>query len=162
MSSTGPILHVRPVKLVDMLRSVSTAMSARLVNVLAGRSPAERGAMVVDMREYRLHQELNGVDTVPILLVNKDTLSGGAGNDTLIGAREDDVLNGDDGIDLLNGGDGKDTLSGGAGDDTLIGAGHDDRLTGGPGADRFSGGPGNDKTTDYTVAEGDTTDGTIP
>ena len=107
---------------------------------------------------------LNGDDGIDLLDggAGKDTLSGGAGNDTLIGGREDDVLNGDDGIDLLDGGDGKDTLSGGAGDDTLIGAGHDDRLTGGPGADRFSGGPGNDKTTDYTVAEGDTTDGTIP
>jgi VCBS repeat-containing protein len=107
---------------------------------------------------------LNGDDGIDRLDggAGKDTLSGGAGDDTLIGAREDDVLNGDDGNDLLDGGDGKDTLSGGAGDDTLIGAGHDDRLTGGPGADRFSGGPGNDKATDYTVAEGDTTDGTIP
>jgi VCBS repeat-containing protein len=107
---------------------------------------------------------LNGDDGIDLLDggPGKDTLSGGAGDDTLIGAGQDDVLNGDDGIDLLDGGDGKDTLSGGAGDDTLIGAGHDDRLTGGPGADRFSGGPGNDKATDYTVAEGDTTDGTIP
>ncbi len=92
----------------------------------------------------------------------KDTLSGGVGDDTLIGAGEDDVLNGDDGIDRLDGGAGKDTLSGGTADDTLIGAGEDDRLAGGPGADSFSGGPGNDKATDYTVAEGDTTDGTIP
>ena len=107
---------------------------------------------------------LNGNDGIDRLDggAGKDTLSGGAGDDTLIGAGEDDVLNGNDGIDRLDGGDGKDTLSGGTGDDTLIGAGNDDRLTGGPGADRFSGGPGNDKATDYTVAEGDTTDGTIP
>jgi hypothetical protein len=32
----------------------------------------------------------------------------------------------------------------------------------GPAPARFSGGPGNDKATDYTVAEGDTTDSTIP
>ncbi|HTE67718.1 MAG TPA: calcium-binding protein [Actinomycetes bacterium] len=107
---------------------------------------------------------LNGADGNDLLCggAGKDFLSGGVGDDTLIGAGEDDVLNGDDGIDRLDGGAGKDTLSGGAGDDTLIGAGHDDRLTGGPGADRFSGGPGNDTATDFTAAEGDTTDGTIP
>ena len=41
------------------------------------------------------------------------------------------------------------------------GAGND-RLTGGPGADRFSGGAGTDTATDFTAAEGDTSDGTIP
>ena len=37
-----------------------------------------------------------------------------------------------------------------------------DRLTGGSGADRFSGGAGTDTATDFTAAEGDTSDGTIP
>jgi len=91
-----------------------------------------------------------------------DTLSGGGGDDTLVGSGGNDVLNGDDGVDLLSGGDGNDTLSGGGGDDSLVGAGGDDRLTGGLGADRFSGGPGSDRALDFTPAQGDTTDGTIP
>ncbi|HEV8274297.1 MAG TPA: Ig-like domain-containing protein, partial [Streptosporangiaceae bacterium] len=91
-----------------------------------------------------------------------DTLSGGGGDDTLVGSGGNDVLNGDDGVDLLSGGDGNDTLSGGGGDDSLAGAGGDDRLTGGLGADRFSGGPGSDRALDFTPAQGDTTDGTIP
>jgi Ca2+-binding RTX toxin-like protein len=48
------------------------------------------------------------------------------------------------------------------GDDSLGGAIGNDRLTGGPGADRFSGGSGTDTATDYSAAEGDTSDGTIP
>jgi len=35
-------------------------------------------------------------------------------------------------------------------------------LTGGPGADRFSGGAGNDVATDFTAAQGDISDRTIP
>ena len=91
-----------------------------------------------------------------------DTLSGGGGDDTLVGSGGNDVVNGDDGVDLLSGGAGDDTLSGGGGDDSLVGAAGDDRLTGGLGADRFSGGPGNDRAPDFTPAQGDTTDGTIP
>jgi Ca2+-binding RTX toxin-like protein len=48
------------------------------------------------------------------------------------------------------------------GDDSLGGGSGNDRLTGGPGADRFSGGSGTDTATDYSAAEGDTSDGTIP
>jgi Ca2+-binding RTX toxin-like protein len=48
------------------------------------------------------------------------------------------------------------------GNDSLGGGNGNDRLTGGPGADRFSGGSGTDTTTDFTAAEGDTSDGTIP
>jgi Ca2+-binding RTX toxin-like protein len=44
-------------------------------------------------------------------------------------------------------------MSGGAGNDLL---------TGGPGADHFSGGAGNDVAVDFTAAQGDTTDRTIP
>jgi Ca2+-binding RTX toxin-like protein len=44
----------------------------------------------------------------------------------------------------------------------LGGGSSGDRLTGGSGADRFSGGSGVDLVTDFTAAEGDTTDGTIP
>ncbi len=57
---------------------------------------------------------------------------------------------------------GSDTLSGGTGDDSLGGGSGSDRLTGGPGADRFRGGSGTDTATDFTAAEGDTSDGTIP
>ena len=107
---------------------------------------------------------LRGGDGVDLLCGGQgnDTLSGGVGDDSLTGSSGNDVLNGDDGNDLLRGGDGNDTASGGAGNDNLAGAGGDDRLTGGLGADQFSGGPGNDRATDYTAAEGDTTDGTIP
>jgi Ca2+-binding RTX toxin-like protein len=49
-----------------------------------------------------------------------------------------------DGNDLLCGDSGGDTLSGGAGDDSL------------------GGGSGTDTATDFTAAEGDTSDGTIP
>ena len=37
-----------------------------------------------------------------------------------------------------------------------------DVLTGGIGADRFSGGGGTDLAIDYSAAQGDTNDGTIP
>ena len=46
---------------------------------------------------------------------------------------------------------------GGSGDTRTLTA-----TSGGPGADRFSGGSGTDLATDFTAAEGDTTDGTIP
>ena len=95
----------------------------------------------------------------------KDTLTGGAGADLLLAQSDNDTLNGGDGNDLLCGGSGNDTLSGGAGDDSLGGAGAGasaTQLTGGTGADRFSGGSGTDTATDFTAAEGDTNDGTIP
>jgi Ca2+-binding RTX toxin-like protein len=92
----------------------------------------------------------------------KDTLTGGNGADVLFAQSNNDTLTGGDGNDLLCGDSGGDTLSGGAGDDSLGGGSGSDRLTGGSGADRFSGGSGTDTTTDFTAAEGDTTDGTIP
>jgi VCBS repeat-containing protein len=92
----------------------------------------------------------------------KDTLTGGSGADLLLAQSNNDVLTGGDGNDLLCGDSGSDTLSGGAGDDSLGGGSGTDWLTGGPGADRFSGGSGTDVTTDFTPAQGDITDGTIP
>ena len=92
----------------------------------------------------------------------KDTLTGGAGADLLLAQSNNDTLSGGDGNDLLCGDSGSDTLSGGAGDDSLGGGSGGDRLTGGSGADRFSGGSGTDTATDFTAAEGDTIDGTIP
>jgi VCBS repeat-containing protein len=91
-----------------------------------------------------------------------DLLCGGNGNDTLSGGNGRDTLSGGDGRDTLSGGDGNDILSGGAGDDGMSGAAGNDLFTGGPGADRFSGGAGNDVATDFSAAQGDTTDGTIP
>jgi VCBS repeat-containing protein len=91
-----------------------------------------------------------------------DKLTGGGGADLIFGQNGNDTLSGGGGNDLLCGGNGDDTLSGGGGDDSLGGAAGNDRLTGGPGADRFSGGSGTDAATDFTAAEGDTTDGTIP
>jgi serralysin len=61
----------------------------------------------------------------------------------------------------MGGAAGNDRLSGGPDADSLGGGGGNDRLTGGPGADRFSGGASTDAATDFTTAEGDTTDGTI-
>ena len=91
-----------------------------------------------------------------------DTLNGQGGDDLLCGGAGNDTLSGGDGNDTLGGGDGNDILSGGAGDDGMIGGAGNDVLTGGPGADRFSGGAGNDVATDFTAAQGDTSDGTIP
>jgi VCBS repeat-containing protein len=107
---------------------------------------------------------LSGGDGVDLLCGGdgNDTLSGGRGDDSLIGAGGNDALSGEDGTDLLNGGDGNDTLSGGNDNDSLIGAGGNDALTGGPGADGFSGGPGTDAAIDFSAAEGDTSDRTIP
>jgi VCBS repeat-containing protein len=92
----------------------------------------------------------------------KDTLTGGTGADLLLAQSNNDTLTGGDGNDLLCGDSGSDALSGGAGDDSLGGGSSGDRLSGGSGADRFIGGSGTDTATDFTAAEGDTTDGTIP
>jgi VCBS repeat-containing protein len=92
----------------------------------------------------------------------KDTLTGGTGADLLFAQSNNDTLTGGDGNDLLCGDSGSDTLSGGGGDDSLGGGSGSDQLTGGSGADRFSGGSGTDVATDFTAAQGDTSDGTIP
>jgi VCBS repeat-containing protein len=92
----------------------------------------------------------------------KDTLNGTSEADLLLAQSNNDTLSGGDGSDVLCGDSGSDTLSGGAGDDSLGGGSGSDRLTGGPGADRFSGGSGTDTATDFTPAEGDTIEGTIP
>jgi len=91
-----------------------------------------------------------------------DTLNGQDGDDLLCGGAGNDTLSGGDGNDTLGGGDGNDILSGGAGDDGISGGAGNDVLTGGPGADRFSGGAGNDVAVDFSAAQGDTTDRTIP
>jgi VCBS repeat-containing protein len=110
------------------------------------------------------NDRLSGGDGIDLLCGGdgNDTLSGGRGDDSLIGAGGNDALSGEDGTDLLNGGDGNDILSGGNDNDSLIGAGGNDALTGGPGADGFSGGPGTDTAIDFSAAEGDTSDRTIP
>jgi Ca2+-binding RTX toxin-like protein len=100
--------------------------------------------------------------TVRVGSNGKDTLPGGAGTDLAFGQNSKDTLSGLGGIDLLCGGNGDDILSGGDGDDTLAGGADNDRLTGGAGADRFSGGAGTDTATDFSAAQGDTSDGTIP
>jgi VCBS repeat-containing protein len=100
--------------------------------------------------------------TVRVGSNGNDTLPGDAGTDLAFGQNGNDTLSGLGGNDLLCGGNGNDTLSGGDGDDTLAGGAGNDRLTGGPGADRFSGGTGTDTATDFTAAQGDTSDGTIP
>jgi VCBS repeat-containing protein len=92
----------------------------------------------------------------------KDTLTGNTGADLLLAQSNNDTLTGGDGNDLLCGDSGSDTLSGGPGDDSLGGGSGSDRLTGGLGADRFSGGSGTDTASDFSAAEGDTNDGTIP
>jgi Ca2+-binding RTX toxin-like protein len=94
--------------------------------------------------------------------VGNDTLTGGGGIDLLCGGNGDDTLSGGGDDDSLGGGAGNDRLIGGPGADNLAGGAGNDRLTGGQGADRFSGGVGTDAATDFSAAEGDTTDGTIP
>jgi VCBS repeat-containing protein len=100
--------------------------------------------------------------TVRVGSNGNDTLPGDADTDLAFGQNGNDTLSGLGGNDLLCGGNGNDTLSGGAGDDTLAGGAGNDGLTGGPGGDRFSGGAGTDTATDFTAAQGDTSDGTIP
>jgi VCBS repeat-containing protein len=95
-------------------------------------------------------------------LGGNDTLSGQSGDDLLCGGAGNDILSGGDGRDTLSGGDGNDILSGNAGDDGMSGGAGNDALTGGPGADRFSGGAGVDVASDFSAAQGDTSDGTIP
>ena len=92
----------------------------------------------------------------------KDRITGWSGADLIFAQSNSDTPTGGDGNDLLCGGSGSDTLSGGGGDDSLGGGSGGDRLTGGSGRDRFSGGTGVDVATDFTAAEGDTRDGTIP
>jgi VCBS repeat-containing protein len=91
-----------------------------------------------------------------------DTLNGQDGDDLLCGGAGNDTLSGGDGNNTLGGGDGNDILSGGAGDDGMSGGAGNDVLTGGPGADHFSGGAGKDVAVDFSAAQGDTTDRTIP
>jgi VCBS repeat-containing protein len=102
------------------------------------------------------------VVTVQVGGGGKDTLAGGSGADLLLAQSNNDTLTGGAGNDLLCGDSGSDTLSGGTGDDSLGGGSGSDRLTGGSGADRFSGGSGTDVATDFTPADGDTIEGTIP
>ena len=105
-------------------------------------------------------------DKVPVTVQvgggGKDTLTGSTGADLLLAQSNNDTLSAGDGNDLLCGDSGSDTLTAGAGDDSLGGGSGNDRLSGGSGADRFSGGSGTDSATDFTPAEGDTTEGTIP
>jgi Ca2+-binding RTX toxin-like protein len=89
-----------------------------------------------------------------------DILNGDSGIDVLCGGVAPDTLNGDGGDDVLHGGSGNDILRGGDGDDRMFGEGDKDTLTGGTGADFFSGGANADVNTDFTPAQGDTTDGT--
>jgi Ca2+-binding RTX toxin-like protein len=90
-----------------------------------------------------------------------DLVCGGAGNDTINGGGGDDTLNGENGDDIIRGDDGNDILLGDQGNDQLFGGNDNDTLTGGAGADFFSGGPGVDTATDFTLSQGDTTDGTL-
>ena len=91
-----------------------------------------------------------------------DSLRGSGGNDSLRGAAGDDSLSGGKGNDSLRGSGGNDSLSGGKGKDKLRGSSGNDSLTGGAGGDNFSGGSGTDVATDFSAAQGDTQDGTIP
>ena len=95
-------------------------------------------------------------------LSGADTISGDSGNDLLCGGNGNDTLSGGDGDDVIDGENGDDSLSGGSGDDVLRGSLGNDILTSGSGADFFGGGPGIDTATDFSAAQGDTTDGSFP
>jgi Ca2+-binding RTX toxin-like protein len=98
--------------------------------------------------------------TVRVGTDRSDQITGGSGADMIFGAQAPDMLDGGGAIDLLCGGNGNDVLLGGLGDDRLDAGNGDDTLTGGAGADAFSGGPGVDTATDFSAADGDTSDGT--
>lgn len=90
-----------------------------------------------------------------------DTINAENGNDTVNGGDGNDTLIGENGNDILRGQGGNDVIIGNNGNDQLIGGDDDDTLTGNNGADFFSGGSGVDTATDFTPAQGDTTDGTL-
>ena len=69
---------------------------------------------------------------------------------------------GRNGDDNFMGSSGPDKLYGENGKDTIKGEGGDDVLQGGGGADAFFGGAGTDRILDFSRAEGDTRDNTIP
>jgi Ca2+-binding RTX toxin-like protein len=133
----------------------SRALTARTV---AGRTGAANVTVTV--------RDGQATATVPLTVRaggnGNDVLTGGNGTDLIWGQNGNDSVGGGEGIDLLCGGAGNDSLDGAAGNDALSGGSGGDRLTGGSGADRFSGGPDVDTATDFSAAEGDTTDGTIP
>ena len=91
-----------------------------------------------------------------------DVVRGLGGPDLLCGGQGNDTLDAGEGADAIDGGQGNDVLIGAGGADVLVGGPGNDRLTGGADADRFSGGDGDDIATDFTPAQGDTKDGTIP
>jgi Ca2+-binding RTX toxin-like protein len=93
-------------------------------------------------------------------LGGRDNLSGLGGVDLLCGGFGNDTLEGGAGNDVLDGMPGNDVVRGGDGDDMLFGGNNNDTLTGNLGADFFSGGFGADTNTDFTPAQGDTSDGT--
>jgi len=101
----------------------------------------------------------------------RDWFLPGGGTNTITGLGGDDIVCGTGGTNHVDAGPGNDHLAGGAGNDVLIGGPGQDYVAGGPGndtltggaaADRFAGGPGTDAVTDFSVAEGDTKDTTIP
>ncbi len=109
-------------------------------------------------------ETINGTSGIDMIfgLGGRNALNGNAGNDLLCGGNGNDTLSGGDGNDIIDGENGDDTLNGGAGNDILRGSSGNDTLAGGSGADFFSGGSGTDVATDFSSAEGDTQDGTIP
>ena len=109
-------------------------------------------------------QTLNGTSGTDMMfgLGGQNTINGNAGDDLLCGGNGNNSISGGDGNDVIDGGNGTDAISGGNGTDTLRGGSGNDTLTGGAGADFFSGGPGTDTATDFSPAQGDGQDGTIP
>jgi Ca2+-binding RTX toxin-like protein len=129
------------------------------VRPVAGRT----GTAVITVNRLSGGQLTGSVPvSVHVAANGANSLSGDDGADILFGQNGADRLDGAGGNDLLCGGNGLDTLSGGAGDDTLDGGRGPDRLTGGQGADRFVGGAGKDLATDFSPADGDTRDGSVP
>ncbi len=85
--------------------------------------------------------------------VDRNTLSGGAGNDTLLTGIGTDTLLGGAGNDTLFAGAGNDVLYGGGQTDYLVGEQGDDILVGGAGTDFMYGGAGND-TYQFSAGDG--------
>jgi VCBS repeat-containing protein len=131
--------------------TVSDGQAARSVQVTV-RVGGGRGDTLVGGPTTNLMFGQNG----------NDTLTGGDSYDLVCGGNGDDTLAGGGGDDSLAGGAGNDRLDGGPAADNLSGGAGNDQLTGGPGPDRFSGGTGTDTATDFSAAEGDTADRTIP
>lgn len=102
---------------------------------------------------------INGKDTI-VGSADSDMIFGINGVDTIDAGAASDLVCSGNGSGVITGGAGDDTIDGQLGPDVIVDGDGNDTMTGGLGPDSFSGGAGADVITDFSLAQGDTTDGT--